>query len=381
MEIQIAPIRDTNTTIAINLTPGTHDINFYVTSPDWYQYVAIGIGNAMEDALILVMGHTEPFFDPNVKVTVHYSAVTENLDIIVHGTCHSCHALAASHIEFNRSLPLIWAVGPSLSLESDDLDAPIRRHISYGKFTVDAETATGSPPKLSEFRSADGKNIGVLFQEDEAVIVDRRPRNGIVHGVLYAIAALALAPIDFLVAGLLAAGHASRARKRTCAWTHYATATVYTGFVFAALVPGMMISRDHIRTRKYTTPHQIIGLITVALMGSMFIWGLALLFLKRSATKRNQALFEVGSKLKLSASHRWVSRIVWLLLLINIGLGLKLAEHRPIFILGYVALAGGMVVVLVPIYFCVWWCARRRRKEETETESHELPVIYDNYHR
>ena len=47
--------RDTNTTIAINLTPGTHDINFYVTSPDWYQYVAIGIGNAMEDALILVM--------------------------------------------------------------------------------------------------------------------------------------------------------------------------------------------------------------------------------------------------------------------------------------------------------------------------------------
>mgnify|MGYP001501955450 CR=1 FL=1 len=73
-----------------------------------------------------------------------------------------------------------------------------------------------------------------------------------------------------------------------------------------------------IQTQKYTTPHQVLGLITVVLMGSMFLWGLALSFIKRSATKRNQAPPE--AKIKLSAVHRWVSRIVWLLLLINIGL-------------------------------------------------------------
>jgi hypothetical protein len=48
-------VPDTNTVISINLPPGSDDINFFVSTPDWYQYTAIGFGTAMTDALMLVM--------------------------------------------------------------------------------------------------------------------------------------------------------------------------------------------------------------------------------------------------------------------------------------------------------------------------------------
>jgi hypothetical protein len=48
-------VPDTNTAISINLPPGSDDINFFVSTPDWYQYTAIGFGTTMADALMLVM--------------------------------------------------------------------------------------------------------------------------------------------------------------------------------------------------------------------------------------------------------------------------------------------------------------------------------------
>ena len=48
-------IPDTNTVVSINLPPDSDDINFYVSSPDWYQYTAIGFGSSMTNALMLVM--------------------------------------------------------------------------------------------------------------------------------------------------------------------------------------------------------------------------------------------------------------------------------------------------------------------------------------
>lgn len=48
-------IPDTNTIVSINLPPNSDDINFYVSTPDWYQYTAIGFGSSMTNALMLVM--------------------------------------------------------------------------------------------------------------------------------------------------------------------------------------------------------------------------------------------------------------------------------------------------------------------------------------
>jgi hypothetical protein len=57
------------------------------------------------------------------------------------------------------------------------------------------------------------------------------------HGILYAIVTLAVAPFDSLVAGALGT---------RWAWMHGVTATLYFAFVIGALVPGMLVSREHV---------------------------------------------------------------------------------------------------------------------------------------
>ncbi len=47
-------IPDTQTTIAINLPPGTSDIDFYIVAPTRYSYAAVGFGGQMANTLMLV---------------------------------------------------------------------------------------------------------------------------------------------------------------------------------------------------------------------------------------------------------------------------------------------------------------------------------------
>lgn len=48
-------IPDTNTIFSINLPPNSDDINFYVSTPNFYQYTAFGFGASMSNTLMLVM--------------------------------------------------------------------------------------------------------------------------------------------------------------------------------------------------------------------------------------------------------------------------------------------------------------------------------------
>jgi heme/copper-type cytochrome/quinol oxidase subunit 2 len=59
--------------------------------------------------------------------------------------------------------------------------------------------------------------------------------------------------------------------------------------------------------------------------------------------------------------------------------GLKLSEQRLVLILAYVAVALGLIVILVPVYFCLWRCSKRRK--EKEDGMHELHTIYDHNYR
>ncbi len=60
---------------------------------------------------------------------------------------------------------------------------------------------------------------------------------------------------------------------------------------------------------------------------------------------------------------------------------MKLSEQKLILLLAYLALALGLVVILVPIYFCIWRCSKRRRNKDDDGMQ-ELHTIYDhNYHQ
>lgn len=72
------------------------------------------------------------------------------------------------------------------------------------------------------------------------------------------------------------------------------------------------------QTQQFRTPHQVIGLLTFVTISIMFFWGFALSCIKRSAKKRGQQPPE--STAILGAIHKWVCRLVWILLLVNVGL-------------------------------------------------------------
>jgi len=48
-------ISDSQSTVAINLPPNSNDVNFYIQSPIWYSYFAIGIGSEMANSLMLLV--------------------------------------------------------------------------------------------------------------------------------------------------------------------------------------------------------------------------------------------------------------------------------------------------------------------------------------
>ncbi|KAK4115963.1 iron reductase domain protein [Canariomyces notabilis] len=373
-------IPDTNTIVAVNLPEGSDDVNFYVATPDWYQYTAIGFGRSMADALMLVMypsadgkgvtvsprlstGNTEPVFSGGIRITLHEGSGISNSDLIANGTCHSCRVLGAGRpsVEATGASPMMFAVGPSIVLNSDDLDARIRRHVAYGRFTADLVRATG-PGGVGDPLNTAASATTVLAGDSSGSMVRDSNRAATAHGVLYIIATLAVAPVDTLIAGAC----------RRWSWLHAFTGTMYFLFVVGAMVPGILISREHVVTQQFRTGHQVLGLLTFVIMACMFFWGIGLSLIKRTAKKRGQEPPE--STPLLAAIHRWVGRLIWVLLLISNGLGLRLSEQPTLVMLGYAALAGGVVVFLVPVYFFVWRCFKRQKQKDEAI--HELQAIY-----
>lgn len=72
-----------------------------------------------------------------------------------------------------------------------------------------------------------------------------------------------------------------------------------------------------LQTQQFRTGHQVLGLLTVVALTLMFLWGIGLSWIKRSAKKRGQEPPE--STHMLGLIHRWACRLIWVLLLINVG--------------------------------------------------------------
>lgn len=188
--------------------------------------------------------------------------------MVANGTCHGCRALGPDKppVEAIATSPLMFAVGPNVGLSSDDRDARIRRHMGYGRvnpssfvlgfffifnfffpaitaltnvrslppgrFTMDLVRATG-PGGVGAPRNA--TSGAALLGNGEGLVRDSN-KAATAHGILFVIVALAVAPFDMLIAGAF----------RRWSWLHGFTGSVYFLFVIGAMVPGVLISREHI---------------------------------------------------------------------------------------------------------------------------------------
>jgi len=312
-------IPDLNTTISFRFSPDSDDVSFYIQSPDWFQYTAIGLGTAMSNSLMFITypssrgvtisprlssGATEPLFYPEARLTIHPNTGLRAHEMIVNATCHNCRTWPGGSLNIaSGSQSIIFANGPGIELVSDDVSAGIRRHVGYGSYLLDARNATGSGPVVFPERLSAGDMVRL-----ENVVQTGGSRAAVIHGVLFVVTTLALGPFDALIAGALAR------------WpvVHVVSASLYVGFVIGSFVPGVMVSKEHVATQQMRTPHQVIGLLTVTLVFAMYLWGAAVGVLRRGAKKRGQEPPEMA--VLLGKIHRWVGRFIWVLLVVSGGL-------------------------------------------------------------
>jgi len=318
-------IENIDTIISVNIPPGdSNDINFYVAAPIHFQYVAFGFGNTMADSLMMVMypsannrlmvisprmgtDYIEPEYNSSIRFTSYSSSVGKN-GMIVNGTCFNCRTWARGSVDTNSTAQsMLWALGPNMDLSSDDPNAGIRRHIGAGRATMDLVAATGpGGVPLPELKTSNALSRGGYFGGSTSGF--RRESPSTEHGIVFVIATLVVAPMDFFVAGAL----------RRWPIIHSISATVYVGMVIGGFVSGVLISNIQFATRRFQSGHQILGLLAVALLFAMFLWGIAMAVVRQGLKKRGEDPSKHDGI--LSKIHRWTGRLIWVMLVVNGGL-------------------------------------------------------------
>jgi hypothetical protein len=123
---------------------------------------AIGMGNdKMDDSLIfriyadstgknvtisprLSYGHVEPSYDSSISISAQPGTGINNGNYTANIICGNCRSWQGGSIDGNNTAAkFIFASGPEGSLNTNSLTAGIKRHASYGAFTMDLTKAVG----------------------------------------------------------------------------------------------------------------------------------------------------------------------------------------------------------------------------------------------
>jgi hypothetical protein len=93
----------------------------------------------------LSYGHTEPSYTNNVSVSVLPGSGIANGNMTVNAMCSNCRSWKGGSIDpTNTAAKFIFAVGPDGSIDSNSGNANIKRHATYGAFTMDLTKAVGT---------------------------------------------------------------------------------------------------------------------------------------------------------------------------------------------------------------------------------------------
>ncbi|RKU41571.1 hypothetical protein DL546_004251 [Coniochaeta pulveracea] len=309
-----------------------------------------------------------------------------NGDFRVVGTCKGCRVWPTGRMVTNSTTsPFILGFGsPTNTLASNDPTVRLKRHEGYGKlglrvarrerltdhtgrFTMNTIQATGvnglsALAALPLTNASDGAALIGSLQKDE-------DRQAFAHGIVMTLATLGVAPVDIVTAGAL----------RRWPVLHMITSTALMAFVLGGMGVGIHISRMYLITQKYQTPHQILGLLVIVALFLVAIMGIyGRLIVKSAGRTGNPPPAWSGV---LGKAHRWVGRGMWVIMLINVGLGLQFSEANKMLIIGYAVVAAGALVLVALIRWTVHCCTKHRHEDEEEDKrAFELSQIYGSGH-
>ncbi|KAK5107969.1 hypothetical protein LTR62_000514 [Meristemomyces frigidus] len=320
------------------------DLYFHMSAPYKNSWVGVGIGEEMAGAFMLISyksangtgvttsprmgtGHNEPeLLDVNVeKIWTDEYAPNSNQAkaggiFISHAVCRGC-ANYSSLSYTNKAQPFIFAMGPEEAMTSDSLEAPLRRHSYYGKFTMDMTVAT---TPLDFYEGADyGRVPGPNQNGTDAVINDNTFVSlGTSHGFdkhkdsdPYPIAHAVIMGLAFFV--VFPAG------SLLLRWLHSVTVHWIIQLIGVLMIAvgfacGVAVSLEYNHSKRFTSGHQILGLLILA--GVLVQLGLGL--------AHHMIFKRTKQRTTFAKTHMVLGPLITILAIINGGLGLNFANEN-----------------------------------------------------
>ena len=285
----------------------------------------------------------EPTTTQTVEVELLSGSGVQDGVMSVNARCKDCRVWPNGFLDATSDAQdMIFAFGPRDGMRSSLLDAPLKRHVSYGHFTMDLTAATGVggvPLKSSEKR---GVEMGGMRGDTD--------RKALAHALLGCLVLFVVWPANILIAAFI---------RRT----RFRVVSAIAVVVCLGVVYGLGISTsyqynrvshpvffhhsldiDTLQTKRFTSPHQLLALISLFPLVLLSLLPVLKLHSPRSSG--------------IQRLHTPLSSLVLCCLLITGGLGLHLAQQTRALVLVYTALS----LLLVAFLGAVGAIARRRRK-------------------
>ena len=362
------------------LNPATENHDLYITlqvngfdsaSSGW---TAVGLGQAMEGALMLVVyGHPSKQDEPTLSVRTTMEGHHPPLPFVEEDAngaqvqlvyakwvqIGSQHSAELNIVVYNatrwpgttidasaKTQPWIWANNPNQGFEAEADDALLKMHVrdetGFGFFFVDMEmsvTTSSSTPSFPEVRPKKGSIGAATESSDVATAVGGtqgfRRRAWQVHGFLLTIAFLALYPLGVVLL---------RRQGKQAFRLHWIVQLCATLFVTLGVIVGIYL---HPEIEHW---HQIIGI-------TLFV----LPFLQSFLGWRHHVIFaDTGRRTMFSTVHINLGRVLIGLGAVNVLLGMILKHWNVFFVL---VVAGVIVAEAVLITMFNWRMAKRSKGE------------------
>ncbi|KIW55376.1 hypothetical protein PV05_07660 [Exophiala xenobiotica] len=321
-----------NVTVSVNVPSDSSDTLFYhFSAPSSQTWAAFGFGSQMKGALMFVTyasqdgnnvtvsprlgkGHVMPQHTSDVKVDVlNGSGIVDGV-FVVNAQCTGCRSWDGGSVNVDStSQNMIWALGPSGNLESDDVAASISQHEGYQFFGLNLKDATGTGGVPNTSNSTSDNNI------DDGPFGGGGPRVGVAfHAFLMVAAFLVVFPAGYLFL-----------RVFEKVWLHWGVQSAALLMVCVGTAAGIGVSIREDLTPSLNSGHQILGFVVTAIAITTWLVG----FIGHRIYKKT------GTPAKIMKGHRVLGPSTILFGLVNCFVGFNFAgNNRGMIIFGIATL-------------------------------------------
>ncbi|SMR43406.1 unnamed protein product [Zymoseptoria tritici ST99CH_1E4] len=317
------------------------DVYYHMNAPASHSWMGVGFGSSMTNTRMLISylaedghhltntvrystGHTEPVAEDVVIEPVtsdHYAPFSNTLSpdgiMIAHAVCRKCATWKNGALNLtNTAEQFVFALGPNITLHSNDKNAPLRLHDFHGTFQLDMTVATNytgdyarvPAPQDPGLQTGDSFWAFANYYSSSAYNTSNDAEwAGVAHAVFMCFTFLLIFPLGALSLRLL---------RR--ALVHAAAQVLGVIFLTIGLGLGIYASKLYNKSKTFTTPHQILGLIIFA---SVFIQlGLGL--------THHILYLRAGTPTIMGKIHRYLGISITLLGIANGFLGLDFAGDK-----------------------------------------------------